>query len=105
MNYLNLNLYKIKNKLSKICIIGAGYVGLPLGIRLADQKFNVAMLDKNSKIINSLKKGKSHLSNIDAKNIVKNKRNLSFSSKYNIIKNCDLIIICLPTPLTKNKEP
>lgn len=105
MNYFHLNLSKLKNKKNKICIIGAGYVGLPLGIRLAEQKFNVTFIDKNAKIINSLRKGKSHLSNIDAKKIFENRRNLSFTSKYNVIKNCDFIIICLPTPLTKNKEP
>lgn len=105
MNYLNANLIKLKNKSSKICIIGAGYVGLPLGIKLAEKNFKVTLLDKNIKIINMLKRGKSHLSNIDSEDIIKNKKNLSYTSKYNCIKNCNIIIICLPTPLTKNKEP
>ncbi len=80
-----------------------GYVGLPL-LLLVSKKFNVYGFDKDSNKINSLKINKSYIS--DVKDIELKKVNSSIfnhTSEYNKLSLCDYIIICLPTPLTKNK--
>jgi UDP-N-acetyl-D-glucosamine dehydrogenase len=103
--YKNKILKKIEDKSLKITIIGAGYVGLPLGLKLAEKQYKVTFLDNNTKILDGLSRGQSHLSSIDSKEIKKNLLNFKFTSNYKSIKNSDFIIICLPTPLTENREP
>lgn len=105
MNYKNKILNKIKDKSLKITIIGAGYVGLPLGLKLAETQYKVTFLDNNKKILSKLSNGQSHLSSVDSKKIKKNLLYLKFTSNYKSIKNSDFIIICLPTPLSENREP
>jgi UDP-N-acetyl-D-glucosamine dehydrogenase len=104
-NYLNL-LIKIKKKKFKIGIIGLGYVGLPLALRFIEKGINVYGIDSDLKKILSLRKGKTYIKSINSKKLnyfKKNKKNLSNHSS--ILLKCDVIIICLPTPLKKNKNP
>ncbi len=82
-----------------ICVVGMGYVGLPLANELS-KKFNVIGYDNNKKKIEDL--SKSIDPNKEVKNI--NKR-LSFSNNIKDIKNCNIYIICLPTPVTIKKKP
>lgn len=97
---------KIKEKKSIVGIIGLGYVGLPLSILVSQKKFNVCGFDIDKKKINLIKKNKSYLSNIKNTSIKElNKNNFKAYSEFKNIKNCDIIIICVPTPLRKNKIP
>lgn len=98
-------LTKIKNKSAKVGIIGLGYVGLPLAIAFA-QKFYTVGYDLNEKIITHLLSGKSHILDVPDENI-KKYLNKSFhpSNKYQELEKCNFIIICVPTPLTEEKEP
>lgn len=99
---------KIDNRKASICVIGLGYVGLPLLIRLAEARFkNLTGYDIDKKKINSLKKSISYINQIsDHKIKFLKKKNVKFES--NIIKkkkDYDFFIICLPTPIYKNKSP
>jgi len=96
---------KIKIKSAKIGIIGLGYVGLPLGIAFA-KKFEVFGYDINEKTIKLLLNGKSHIVDVD-KDVIKKYLNKSFFPTNNPqdLEKCDIIIICVPTPLTEAKEP
>lgn len=98
-------LSSIESKCAKIGIIGLGYVGLPLSLAFA-QKFNVFGYDTNIKIINQLKCGKSHIIDIHDDKL-KKYLNKSFypTNELNEFKDCNFIIICVPTPLTSEKEP
>ena len=86
----------------KICVIGLGYVGLPICLKLA-KKFKTVGYDINSKRIDSLKKG------IDFNNEFKKKEikqiNLTFSRNIKDIDRCNFYIICVPTPITFSKKP
>ena len=90
----------------KLCMIGTGYVGLVSGVCFSDLGNDVVCVDKDTKKIDLLKKGKipiyePGLSELVIKNY-KNKR-LSFSSDLNkSIKNSDIIFICVGTPTKKN---
>ena len=91
----------------KVGIIGMGYVGLPLSLTFCKKKINVIGFDINEFIVNSINNGKSYINHIDSNlidNYVKNSY-LIASNNFKYIKDVDIIIICVPTPLNKNKEP
>ena len=86
----------------KICVIGLGYVGLPLCLTIS-KKYETIGFDINSKRISNLKK-KRDKNNEFKKNEFKNKK-IKFASKISEIKNCNFYIICVPTPITKKNIP
>jgi len=105
-HYNNLD-RKIKNKSAKIAIIGMGYVGLPLAVAFAEEGFKVTGLEVNPKKADSVNRGESYvidISNEELKSVV-NQKYLRATTDFSIIKNSDVIIICVPTPLRKSKDP
>ena len=96
-----------KNKKVTIGIIGMGYVGLPLAIAYAEKGFKVLGIDidkiKVEKINNSISYI-NHLSSEKLKNLV-NSKFLKATINFNEVRNLDAIILCLPTPLNKYREP
>ena len=93
-------------KLKKIGIIGLGYVGLPLALNFGKVKnFIVYGFDNDQSKLKNILKGKSYISHIDSRNIIDFNKKNKVTSNYSIIKNLDLIILCLPTPLKKNNKP
>ena len=96
---------KLKSKKFSVCVIGLGYVGLPLISRFIKSKIKVYGIDNDKNKINILKSGNSYISSIDksvSQYFRKNKDYLS--TNYNLIKKSDVIIICLPTPLKKHSQ-
>ncbi len=103
-NYKNNILNKINAKKICISVIGLGYVGLPLSLLLS-KKDRVIGIDIDKKKINSLSTNKSYLERIKNNKIRKfNEKNI-FSTDFSKIVDSDFIIICVPTPLKKNKIP
>ena len=96
---------KIKNRKFSVCVIGLGYVGLPLISKLIEKKINVYGIDKDERKISLLKNGLKYIkntNNLTLKYFKKNPEKLSKS--FNLLSNIDVIIICLPTPLKKNSH-
>ena len=97
---------KIKNSEAKIAVIGLGYVGLPLSIRFVEEGFNTTGFDIDEKKIQKLNEGKSYIHHIEIKTIKKSlKKNFSATNDFSLIRQMDVIIICVPTPLNQNNEP
>jgi UDP-N-acetyl-D-glucosamine dehydrogenase len=99
-------LKKVKLKSAKIAVIGLGYVGLPLAVKLIKSNFDVYGFDNDKNKLEFLKKGKSYISTIknnDCRYFKKFKNKLI--SKHIYLREVDVIIICLPTPLKKSKIP
>jgi UDP-N-acetyl-D-glucosamine dehydrogenase len=98
-------LMKFKDKTATIGIIGLGYTGLPLAIAFA-KKFNVVGYDTNEKTVDYLLGGKSHILDVND-DMIKKYLNKSFypTTNHKALEKCDFIIICVPTPLTAEKEP
>ncbi len=97
---------KILNKRIDIAIIGLGYVGLELALNIAKKKYNVIGFDKNEKKIELIKKNRSPINTIKNERIrLLNKKNLHSLNNIDLLAKCDVIIICLPTPLKKNLKP
>lgn len=103
-HYLSL-INKIKNKKAKIGIIGLGYVGLPLALQFSKKKFNVLGFDIDKIKINKLKKNKSYIKHIPDKLIKNYSKKFSSTDNFSKISGIDIIILCLPTPLTKSNKP
>ena len=89
----------LKNKNILISVIGMGYVGLPLANHLS-KKFKTIGFDINKKKILRLKIGYD-----DTKELDKINKNLKFTSKLSDLKKTNVFILCLPTPINKNKKP
>jgi len=97
-------LNKIRKKKIAICVVGLGYVGLPLCLRMIKRKIKVFGIDSDTKKIEYLKKGKSYISDIKGSELKYFKTNKSrVTTNYDIIKDCEVVIVCLPTPLRDNK--
>ncbi|PID61578.1 MAG: UDP-N-acetyl-D-glucosamine dehydrogenase [Ignavibacteriae bacterium] len=98
---------KIKNKTAKVGIIGLGYVGLPLGLEFAFKGFDVIGFDVDEKKIPLLMEGKSYIKHIPEEKIKKAVDSGKFTavSKFDKLPEVDAIIICVPTPLNKHREP
>ncbi|MCP4704338.1 MAG: nucleotide sugar dehydrogenase [candidate division Zixibacteria bacterium] len=104
---LNNLLKKIKNRKAKVGIIGLGYVGLPLAVEYAEEGFNVIGLDiakDKVKMVNSAKSYIDDIPNERLKDLVKSGR-LKATFDPASIKKMDTISICVPTPLSKTKDP
>ena len=87
-----------------IGVIGLGYVGLPLAILFAKKKFKVIGFDIDLEKVKKLKKNESYLKRISKTQIkqIKKKKG-TFTNNFELVNKCDCIIICVPTPLKKNK--
>lgn len=93
---------KISNNTAVIGIIGLGYVGLPLAMAFSG-KFSVVGFDMDPSKIESLSAGRSYIRGLE----VGESTNRSFNptNNHNDLEKCDFLIICVPTPLTVNREP
>jgi len=99
-------LKKIETKAAHIGIIGLGYVGLPLVIEFCKAGFSVTGFDIDAKKVEKLKKGESYIKHIDiapVKGLLSDK--FSTTTDFSMLRDVDCIIICVPTPLNKNREP
>ncbi len=98
---------KIMERKSKVGIIGLGYVGLPLAINFAKNGFKVYGIDIDEDRIARLNKGESYILDVPTSDIaeVKKDKTLTVTADFSVIKELDAVIICVPTPITKTKEP
>lgn len=100
-------LKKIENHSAKIGIIGLGYVGLPLAIEFGEAGFHVTGYDISERKVNLINAGKSDIDDVpDSKvaHLVKGGK-LTATADPRLLKHVDTISICVPTPLSKTKDP
>ncbi len=104
--YIEL-LEKINSKQAKIGVIGLGYVGLPLAVELAKKGFTVTGLEVDSKKVENINNKKSYIEDIQTKDIAElvDAKKLCATTNFKAISKLDVIIICVPTPLRKSKDP
>ena len=90
-------------KKNRIGVIGLGYIGLPLAVELG-KHFKVIGYDIDSRRIKNLKKGIDNTNEISQKKILTSKK-IFFSSNSENLKECNIYIVAVPTPIYKNKTP
>jgi UDP-N-acetyl-D-glucosamine dehydrogenase len=98
---------KIKNRSAVIGVVGLGYVGLPLAVLQAKIGYRVIGVDEVAEKVTRVSRGENYISDVDSaelKEAVKTGK-LSATSDFAALRGCDIVMICVPTPLTKNKEP
>src|SRR5437016_8636997 len=97
----------MQNKAASICVIGLGYVGLPLAIQFSRCGAKVIGLDIDAAKVAQINAGQSYIKHIASGIITEALRNnqLSASTNFSRIGEADAVIICVPSPLNKNREP
>ncbi len=95
----------IKEKKARVAVVGLGYVGLPTAIAIAEAGFKTVGIDINEQRVKQLNNNRSFIAEISNESIKKISGNFYASTDWNEIKKCNVIIIAVPTPLTKNKAP
>lgn len=105
-NFHNL-LAKIEGRSARAGVIGLGYVGLPLAIATARGGFPVTGFDIDPSKITALDSGKSYIEAVTDSALAQEIDAGRFHSTtdFNELAECDVIIICVPTPLTKHRDP
>ena len=91
----------------RIAVVGLGYVGLPLSFQFARSGVNVLGLDIDKAKVDALNEGRSYIKHISSgavSNVV-NSGKFSPSTDFSLIREVAAVIICVPTPLNKNREP
>ena len=88
-------------------VVGMGYVGLPLALAAAGAKYRVIGFDIDPKKVDRINSGNSYLKHIGSEKIARavNEKKLRATTNFQEAKAVDAVIICVPTPLTANREP
>lgn len=103
---MKAHIEKFQNKSAVIGIVGMGYVGLPLMLRYSDIGFKVIGIDINEKKVQDLNNGISDIEHIPHEKIQKAiKTGFKATQDFAMSRECDALIICVPTPLNKYREP
>ena len=90
-----------------VAIIGAGYVGIPLAQVFADAGLSVLLVDVSVERVEQLNRGESYIEDVSSaklKELVE-ERGLRATTDYDELREADAIVIALPTPLSKQREP
>ncbi len=97
----------IAEKTARIGVIGLGYVGLPLIVEFGLKDFKGIGFEVDAKKVEQINAGHSYIVDVSDENLKKcvESGNLTATTDFSELKNCDVIIICVPTPLRKTKDP
>ncbi len=107
MSSVQLLKEKFKNHSAKVGILGLGYVGLPLACEFAKAGFSVTGFEVDASKVAKLAAGKSYIGDVESqlvRDLVKSKR-LTATKDFAKLRSMDAMIVCVPTPLNKTKDP
>ncbi|MBN1321351.1 MAG: nucleotide sugar dehydrogenase [Thermoleophilia bacterium] len=105
-HYLRL-LDLIRDREAIVGIVGQGYVGLPLALAFVESGFRVAGFDLDPKKVAGLNQGESHINHVGADRVAAAVAGGRFvaTDDFSRLSECDAVLICVPTPLGKHREP
>ena len=98
---------KISSRKARIGVVGLGYVGLPLAVEFGRAGFRVVGIDINKRLVQGVRAGRSHIEDVTSETVAAlvRKKKLTAQQGYAGCGKCDVIVICVPTPLRKTKDP
>jgi len=98
---------KFKNHTAVVAVVGIGYVGLPLAVEKAKVGFPVIGLDRNKERVDMINRGENYIRDVkdDALKKVVSEGKLHASSDFSLLNDADVVVICVPTPLTVHRMP
>jgi UDP-N-acetyl-D-glucosamine dehydrogenase len=91
--------------MSTVGVIGLGYVGLPLAVAFAQEGCEVIALDVDSRKIDAIRAGESYIEDVPSERLAGVLANIHASTRYADLVRADAVLICVPTPLSRNREP
>ncbi len=98
---------RIRRREARISVIGQGYVGLPLAVEFARAGFAVSGLDNDPERVAALSAGRSHSPDVPDDDLAAVLRAQRYepTTDFSVLRQSDVVIICVPTPLRKSKDP
>jgi UDP-N-acetyl-D-glucosamine dehydrogenase len=90
-----------------VAIVGAGYVGVPLAQVFAEAGRTVVLVDVDADRVERLNRGDSYIEDVPSQQLraLRDERQLAATTDYDVLRDCAAILIALPTPLSKQREP
>ena len=100
-------LRKIEERSVRAAVIGLGYVGLPLAVTLAKAGYEVVGLDVDERKIRAVEAGESYIPDVPSEAVAElvASGSLKASSDFSLIRDCQAVSVCVPTPLRKTRDP
>jgi UDP-N-acetyl-D-glucosamine dehydrogenase len=98
---------KIEKHKAHLAVIGLGYVGLPLAVEFAQAGFRVSGIDLDEKRVRELSRGRSYIQDVptsDVRALVRS-GHLTATTDFSVLRRCDAVNVCVPTPLSKQRDP
>ncbi|OPZ71652.1 MAG: UDP-N-acetyl-D-glucosamine 6-dehydrogenase [Firmicutes bacterium ADurb.Bin456] len=98
---------KIETREANIVVVGLGYVGLPLAVEKGNVGFHVTGIEKCEERVELVNAGKSYIPDVDGEELQElvERGKLWATSSFSCLDSADIMIICVPTPLTATREP
>jgi UDP-N-acetyl-D-glucosamine dehydrogenase len=100
-------LERIHAREARVGVVGLGYVGLPLGMAFAEAGFPVTGLDVDTSKLEKIARGESYIRHIPSEPLKKlsEQKRLTATSDFSKARDLDCVVVCVPTPLTRQHEP
>ncbi len=98
---------KIDQRDAKVGVIGLGYVGVPTMVACAQAGFTVTGIDVNQERVDSINAGNSYIEDVESSTLAPlvQEKYICATSDYRVVQGLDILVICVPTPVDKHKEP
>ncbi len=98
---------KIERKEARVCVIGLGYVGLPLAVEFARLGFPVTGVDIDEDRVTAIRNGQSYIRDVSGADVMRGVEagHLRVTTDHSVLAEMDVIFICVPTPFTSAKTP
>ena len=104
---------RIERREAVVCVVGLGYVGLPLAVTFAEAGFSVVGVDTDAARVSAVNKGRSHVPDVPSETVARlvssqwsvSQGGLSAATGYDAVCEADAVLICVPTPLGKTRDP
>jgi UDP-N-acetyl-D-glucosamine dehydrogenase len=98
---------RIADRSANVCVLGLGYVGLPLAVGLANVGYTVTGLDVDEAKVKAIEEGQSYILDVSAEDVARlvAAKQLRAAVDYDVLKDMDVIFICVPTPFDAMKAP
>ncbi len=98
---------RINSHQARLCVVGLGYVGLPLAVGFAEAGLRVTGIELDPEKVNRINRGENYIDDVDSNLLTRlvNENRLDATDKYDVLDDADVVIICVPTPLNKTGDP
>jgi UDP-N-acetyl-D-glucosamine dehydrogenase len=91
--------------MATVGVIGLGYVGLPLAVAFAREGCDVVAVDLDARKVEAIAAGESYIEDVPSEALRDNAARIQATTRYAPLADADAVLICVPTPLTRNREP